>query len=296
MTTIEVQPIAGQIGADIVGIDLSRDLDDATIAEVRAALLEWKVVFFRDQDITPAQQIAFGRRFGSVTPAHPTLKPEMPEYPEILTIDNQQYTDDGARNYEKRFHTDVTFVENPPMASILRAVTVPPRGGDTQWSNLAQAYAELSPPLQQLADDLHAVHHNQLHLARGDDRSTIHSKFESETRRAVHPVVRVHPETGERCLFVNPGFTSHLVELSRAESRQVLDLLYWHITQPQFTVRFRWFPGSIAFWDNRATAHLVPGDVPPGMRRTLHRITLAGDTPVGVDGERSYSLDGAAFS
>jgi taurine dioxygenase len=293
---IDVRPLSGYVGAEIFGVDLSQPLDAAAVAEIRAALLQWKVVFFRDQDLTPAQHIAFGRQFGEVTPAHPTLPATIPEHPEILVLGRRNEVMDGeAPRIESRWHTDVTFVPNPPMASILRGVVVPPYGGDTQWVNLAVAYEHLSPEIQRLIDGLHAVHHNILPLARGEMSSKLAQVFASSDLRAVHPVVRVHPETGEKALFVNPNFTDHIVELSRQEGRHLLAMLYEHMTHPMFTCRFRWQPGSIAFWDNRATAHVVPIDVPPQFERTMQRITLAGDVPVGPDGSTSYALAGDTF-
>jgi alpha-ketoglutarate-dependent taurine dioxygenase len=293
---LDVRPMAGHIGAEIFGVDLSQPLDAATVAEIRSTLLRWKVVFFRDQDITQPQHIAFGRLFGEVTPAHPTLPAAFPEFPEILLLGRgNEFMKDGPR-IESRWHTDVTFVPNPPMASILRGIVIPPYGGDTQFANLAVAYEQLSPEVQRFIDGLHAVHHNVLPLARGEMPSGLANKFASSDLRAVHPVVRVHPETGEKVVFVNPNFTSHIVELSRQEGRHVLAMLYEHMTNPSFTVRFRWQPGSIAFWDNRATAHLVPTDVPSEFERTMQRITVAGDVPVGVDGSPSYALAGETFS
>jgi alpha-ketoglutarate-dependent taurine dioxygenase len=299
-TALDVRPLSGHIGAEILGPDLSRPLDAETVAEIRATLLQWKVVFFRDQDITQEQHIAFGRQFGDVTPAHPTLPAMFPEHPEILLLDNEAIA--GAESngkgpsIESRWHTDVTFVPNPPMGSILRGVIVPPYGGDTQWTNLVVAYDTLSAPLQRLCDELHAVHHNFLPIGRGELSGKLKEQFQSKEIRSVHPVVRVHPETGEKALFVNPNFTSHLVELSRKEGSHLLAMLYEHLSNPAYTCRFRWQPGSIAFWDNRATCHLVPTDVPAGARRSMQRITLAGDLPVGPGGDTSYSLSGDAFS
>jgi taurine dioxygenase len=300
ITQLDIRPMSGHTGAEILGVDLSQPLDPAVVAEIRATLLQWKVVFFRDQDITQEQHIAFGRQFGEVTPAHPTLPAMFPEHPEILLLDNQAIA--GAESngkgpsIESRWHTDVTFVPNPPMGSILRGVVVPPYGGDTQWTNLVTAYETLSAPLQRLCDELHAVHHNFLPIGRGELSGKLKEQFQSKDIRALHPVVRVHPETGEKALFVNPNFTSHIHELSRKEGNHLLALLYEHIASPNFTCRFRWAPGSIAFWDNRATCHLVPTDIPPGMHRSMQRITLAGDLPVGPDGEVSRSLSGDAFS
>jgi taurine dioxygenase len=303
-TTIEIQPIAGLIGAEVHGVDLTQPLDEETVAGIRAALLRWKVVFFRDQHLTQAQHIAFGRSFGEVTPAHPTLPAMFPEHPEILLLDNQLIAggegidscDMAELSFDSPWHTDVTFVANPPMGSILRGVVVPDYGGDTQWTNLVVAYERLSPQLRRLCDELHAVHHNVIPIGRGHMPSKLKQQFQSQDLRAVHPVVRVHPETGERALFVNPGFTDYIVELSRTESRALLALLYEQLSTPAYTCRFRWRPDSIAFWDNRATCHIVPTDVPAGAHRSMQRITIAGDTPVGPDESRSYALSGPAFN
>jgi alkyl sulfatase len=293
--SFDVRPMSGHVGAEIFGVDLTRPLEPQLVAEIRATLLRWKVVFFRDQDLTQDQHVAFGRYFGDVTPAHPTLPAAFPEHPEILLLDNQRYAGD-ASTIESRWHTDVTFVPNPPMASILRGVVVPPYGGDTQFTNLVVAYERLSDPIRELIDGLHAVHHNVLPLARGERPEKMAKQFQSSDIRSVHPVVRVHPETGERAIFVNPNFTSHVVELSRKEGGHLLAMLYEQISNPEFTCRFRWEPGSIAFWDNRATAHLVPTDVLAGFHRSMQRITLAGDVPVGVDGRPSHVLAGDTFS
>jgi alpha-ketoglutarate-dependent taurine dioxygenase len=293
---LDIRPIAGHIGAEIHGVDLRDALAPAVVAEIRATLLRWKVVFFRDQDLTQEQHLAFGRQFADVMPGHPTLPPAFVDHPEILLLDNQAGgagggMAKGAPRIESRWHTDVTFIPNPPMGSILRGLVVPPYGGDTQWTNLAVAYSTLSPEVQAFIDPLHAVHHNVLPIERGDLSSELGSQFASRILRAVHPVVRIHPETGEKVLFVTPNFTSHIVELSRRESNHVLAMLYEHLMNPAYTCRFHWEPHSIAFWDNRATAHLVPTDVPSGMHRSMQRITLVGDLPVGPDGSTSYALD-----
>jgi len=301
-TSLEVRPMSGHIGAEIFGVDLTSPLSTETVGEIRAALLQWKVVFFREQHLTQQQHVDFARQFGEPTPAHPTLPAVFPEFPEILLLDNQVFAkrekadggpaskSSGAPSIESRWHTDVTFLPNPPMGSILRGVVVPPYGGDTQWTNLVVAYETLSAPLQRLCDELHAVHHNELPVSRGEISGALKKQFQSTNMRSVHPVVRVHPETGEKALFVNPNFTSHILELSRAEGRHLLAMLYEHLSNPAYTCRFRWQPGSIAFWDNRATCHLVPTDVPPGEHRSMQRITLQGDLPVGPDGQTSHAL------
>ena len=291
---IDIRPVAGHIGAEVHGVDLAQP-SDHEIATIRAALLRWKVIFFRDQHISQDQHVAFGQRFGEVTPAHPTLPAAFPDHPEILLLDNQQYAPMGSASIESRWHTDVTFVPNPPMGSILRGLVVPEYGGDTQWANLAAAYEELSEPIRAMSDGLHAVHTNALPISRGELSGELRQQFMARDIQSVHPVVRVHPETGERALFVNPNFTSHVVELSRQEGRHLLAMLYEHMANPAYTVRFRWQPGSVAFWDNRATAHLVPTDVPPGAHRSMQRITIAGDHTVGPDGSTSEPLVGDGF-
>lgn len=294
---LDIRPMTGQTGAEIFGVDLRGPLSPAIVSEIRSALLKWKVVFFREQFIDQAQHLAFVKLFGEPTPAHPTLPAAFPDFPEILLLDNQQGatkadTKDAssAPRIESRWHTDVTFSLAPPMASVLRGVVIPPYGGDTQWSNLAAAYAALSPEVKAFIDGLHAVHHNALPIDRGEMPSALAKTFMSTPIRSVHPVVRVHPETGEKALFVNPNFTSHIVELSRREGNHVLAMLYEQLQRQEFTVRFRWQPGSIAFWDNRATAHLVPTDMPAGTHRSMQRITIAGDIPVDSAGVLSHAL------
>ncbi|MCB0994951.1 MAG: TauD/TfdA family dioxygenase [Acidimicrobiales bacterium] len=292
---IDVQPVSGNIGAEIVGVDLAQPLAPDAVAEIRAALLRWKVIFFRGQHISPAQHIEFGGLFGDVTPAHPTLPAAFPDHPEILLLDNTRTIEQDGRRIDNRWHTDVSFAPNPPMASILRGVVVPPYGGDTQWTNLELAYERLSPQIRDLIDGLHAVHTNELPLESGHTTTGLGAQFQSTPITTIHPVVRVHPETGARSLFVNPQFTKYIVELTRSEGAHVLAMLYEHISRAEFTVRFRWEPDSIAFWDNRCTAHLVPRDVPAGVQRSMQRITLAGDVPVGVDGELSQAVAGELF-
>jgi taurine dioxygenase len=287
--------MSGHTGAEVTGVDLARPLDPVVVDQIRAALLRWKVVFFRDQHLTPEQQVAFGRHFGEVTPAHPTLPAALPEHPQILLLDNHRGEGRQGPRADSGWHTDVTFVANPPMASILRGVVVPEYGGDTQWTNLVAAYADLSPTVKAAIDPLRASHQNVLVPHGQDAESELQQAFQSKVIRSVHPVVRVHPETGEKGLFVNPLFTTHIVGLPPRESRHLLAMLYEQLGDPLYTVRFRWRPGSIAFWDNRATAHLVPHDIPPGAHRQMHRITLAGDTPVGADGVPSSAAAGETF-
>jgi taurine dioxygenase len=288
---LDVVPLSQHTGAEIRGVDLASDLDDGTIRAIRDALLRWKVVFFRNQRLGRDEHVAFGARFGEVTPAHPTLPARFPDRPEILVLESDPHSHDpGDSILEHRWHSDVTYVAAPPMGSILRAVEVPPYGADTEWTNLAAAYATLSEPLRSMVDGLHAVHHNVLHLVRGEPTPLMRA-FQAKRLRALHPVVTVHPETGERVIFVNPDYTSHIVELTRREGGYVLACLNEHLASREFTVRFHWEPGTVAFWDNRSTAHLAPADVPSGYHRLMERITLAGTAPVGVDGFVSHALD-----
>ncbi|WP_018637703.1 TauD/TfdA dioxygenase family protein [Parafrankia elaeagni] len=297
---LDVRPLSGYTGAEIHGVDLRADLDDATIAEIRSTLLKWKVVFFRDQHLDHAQQVAFGRRFGLLTPAHPH-ETEPPEgHPEILPIDSRRYAklfgDRRKATYDNGWHTDVTALVNPPAGSILRADIVPPYGGDTAWTNLVAAYEALPEPLRALADSLRARHSFNAPIF---DSGVYGQRIASNPLVAIHPVVRVHPETGERALFVSPSFTArdnNIIGLSARQSQRVLDLLYEQISRPEFTVRFKWNPGDIAFWDNRATAHLGPSDLSHlEFDRVLYRVTLEGDVPVGVDGKESELVAGSPF-
>jgi alpha-ketoglutarate-dependent taurine dioxygenase len=299
---VDVRPVAGHIGAEVRGIDLRTALDGATVAAVRAALLRYKVLFFRDQPIDHAQQIAFSANFGKVTPSHPYSYDNgglESEYPEILAVDSRLYAARGGNkrySYAGFWHIDVAALVNPPAATLLRSEIVPEYGGDTTWTNLVAAYAGLPESLQRFLDGLRAVH-------RFGGRSPKWSVGSESERLATeipivseHPVVRVHPETGERALFVSPGFTSRIVGVSESQSNRLLDLLFEEITNPAYTVRFAWQPHSLGFWDNRATAHLAPTDLDHlDVTRVLYRTTLEGDVPVGVDGTPSRSIQGEAF-
>ncbi|GAA6624008.1 TauD/TfdA dioxygenase family protein [Scytonema sp. NUACC26] len=295
---IEVKQVAGFIGAEISGVDLSRPLHDEAVKEIRQALLKWKVVFFRGQNIDHSAQIAFTARFGEVTYAHPHEDEPIQGFSEILPIDRSRFERrNGLRrsSYESRWHTDVTAVVNPPALSILRAVNVPSFGGDTQWTNLVAAYEGLSAPLRELADKLKAEHRFNARL-RIPSHSKLAQRIAANPLVSIHPLVRVHPETGERALYVNPGFTSHILDVSPQESDLLLELFFNQITKPAYTTRFRWNNGDIAFWDNRATAHLAPQDLDHlEVERVLYRTTIKGDVPVGVDGLRSQVVEGEPF-
>ena len=296
-TRLEVRPATALIGAEIRGLDLRRSLDPQTVRFLRSALLEWKVLFFRDQDITQEQQIAFGEYFGEVTSAHPTAE-ALPDHPEIWERHAADYrkrikdlsapTAQAPRRDSQGWHIDITFVANPALGSILRGIDIPPYGGDTVWSNLVAAYEGLSPKIQELIDGLQAVHR-----AGGYDQA---DNKERAVYTSLHPLVRVHPETGRKALFVNPGVTTHIVGLKERESTALLDVLVEEIKRPEYQVRFHWERNSIAFWDNRVTAHVGPVDYAFfDAPRVVQRITIAGDLPQGPDGFRSRPLEGELF-
>lgn len=305
--TVGVRPVAGHIGADITDIDISRSLTPEQVTAIRDALHRYKVIFFRGQHLDHASQIAFGRQFGELTYAHPHDEAPPENYPEIFTVDPRRYEqrygeEFRAENRRRQYsyftgwHTDVTAAVNPPAGSILRAEVVPEVGGDTTWANLVPAYEGLSEPVKAFVETLRAEHrYGGPDGARGN--SAYARRLNDNLLVAIHPVVRVHPVTGEKALFVNPGFTSHIVGVTARESKAILDLLYAEITRPEYTVRLRWEPGTVAFWDNRATAHLAPRDIEHlDLQRTLHRVTLVGDVPVGPDGRESELVAGKPFT
>ena len=269
-TRLTIAPLTPTIGAEISGISLAEELDDATIAEVRAALLAHKVIFFRDQDITPAQHIAFARRFGTLE-IHPATPEGQPD-PEVLHIAHGP----DSKGRENAWHSDVTWRAEPSLGSILRAVEVPATGGDTLFADMAAAFRALSPAMQEFCRTLNAVHDIARVFAGrlGQSREELHAKYPPQT----HPVVRTHPETGEQALYVNVGFTSHIEGLSAKESDWLLSHLYAQAAVPEIQCRFRWAANSIAFWDNRAAQHYAASDYFPAVRR-MERVTIAGDRP-----------------
>lgn len=277
-------------GAEIFGVDLKLPLAPSVARAIWRALLQWKVVFFRNQNIDHAQHVAFARQLGQPTVGHVLYGHEQ-GFPEVYSIAKRRerhthLEPDPIRPWTG-WHTDLTTVLNPPAASILRGVTIPPYGGDTQFTNLVAAYNALSPTLRGFLDGLRGVH-GYGKVTAGALTQTQRKSFSTE-----HPLVRVHPETGERALFVSPAFLRTIVGLTARESQALLELLWEHVVRPEFVVRFRWNAGDIAMWDNRATAHLAPEDIfETDFERQLYRITLVGDVPVGVDGTPSTALVG----
>lgn len=270
--TINVTPVAGALGAQVTGAQLG-DLDDATFAEIHSAWLEHQVLFFRDQDLSADQHKAFGLRLGGLQ-VHPFLRSRKDEgHPEIVVFES-----DAERPFVAAgWHSDVTFLEQPPMASILRAVEVPAWGGDTLWASMYAAYETLSSTLQGLLSGLTAVHDTATTFSRDSYPTEGHASKE-KPERTRHPVVRTHPETGRQGLFVNPAFTRKISGMRSAESEALLSFLYAHMALPEFTCRFHWEKNSIALWDNRCTQHRAVADN-LSAHRLMERVTIEGDRP-----------------
>jgi taurine dioxygenase len=273
--SIKVLPIAGALGAEITGVDLAADLVDDTVAEIRRAWLEHLVVFFRDQLLEPAEFLAFARRIGE--PVEYPFVTGIDGYPEIIAVTKLP---DERVNFGGIWHSDTVYLERPPMATMLVAREVPPRGGDTMWANMYAAYDALSPGMQRLLEGLEAVNSSALAdvSKTREDRIRDSGNNRVEEFVAGHPVVRVHPETGRKALYVNVAHTLRFVDMTEDESRPLLRYLFEHSVRPEFTCRFQWRVGSVALWDNRCTMHNPINDY-HGYTRHLHRITLAGDEP-----------------
>jgi taurine dioxygenase len=269
--SLEIKPVSGAVGAEILGVDLSAPLADDTLAAIRGTLAERGVVFFREQTLTPPQHIALARRFGDVNVNR--FFAHHPEHPEIAMVTKEP---GQQRNIGGGWHTDHSYDVEPAMGSMLYAREVPPTGGDTLFASMYAAYDALSDGLKQTLEGLRAVHSSR-HVfgqERGDLKGRI-GNTHLATQDADHPVVITHPESGRKVLYVNPGFTLRFAGWTDEESRPLLDFLYRHGQRPEFSCRFQWRKGSMAFWDNRATWHLAVNDY-HGHRRLMHRITLEG--------------------
>ena len=276
-TKIHVRPLTPTIGAEVTGIDL-RDapFDSATMREIQDALADHLVVFFRDQDITGQQQVDFMRWFGPYE-YHAFAKPH-PEHPEMIVLDQTTPQTDGANNW----HSDSSFMERPALGSMLCAVQLPAVGGDTCWASMYAAYEALSPRLRDMLDGMTATHDLTATLRKaisgGHATSEDLVRFQKEWPPTEHPVIRTHPWTGRRALYVNSNFTTRLCELAQAESDTLLEFLLRHLQRPDFQVRFTWDDHSVALWDNRCAMHNPINDY-HGHTRTMHRISLEGDVP-----------------
>lgn len=293
-STIDVAPVAGSLGAELSGFRVSPDLPDDVVARVRTAILDHKVVFIRGQDhLDDAAQTAFAQRLGELTTAHPTVAGVQDQH-HVLPIDS------GRGNRANSWHTDVTFVDRPPSFSLLRAVVLPPYGGDTSWANTVAAYGKLPAQLRVLADQLVALHTNDYDYAAAHGVNSVtgaaaeyREAFTSTIYKTEHPVVRVHPETGERALLLG-HFAQSFVGLPKQDFGRLFELFQSYVTQLENTVRWRWSPGDLAIWDNRSTQHYAVSDYPHDVPRRLHRVTVAGEVPISVDGEFSVARQGDA--
>lgn len=275
-TTLEIRPIAGALGAELHGVNLAEDLTEAMVAQIRQALLDNLVIFFRDQDLPPARFAAFAKHFG--TPIEYPFVKGIEGFPEIIAVAKLEHE---KVNFGGIWHSDTTYLQQPPMGSMLVALEVPDYGGDTLFANQYMAYETLSPGMRRFLDGATGVSTS----AKADVSRTREDRIKSDGTEAAlqplsaeHPAVRTHPETGKRALYVNVAHTARFADMTEEESAPILNYLFQHQSRPEFTCRFRWEKGSVAFWDNRCAQHNPINDY-HGFRRVMHRITLAGDTP-----------------
>ena len=283
-STAKVHPLTGVIGAEVSGLDLAQI--DAGIAAVRSAQLEHQVLFLRGQSLDPGALLQFGQRLGEIQPSHPALRghPDHPDHPDVVRVETRDGA--GSGKYNTIWHSDVSFDEIPPSISILHAAEVPEIGGDTLFASMYAAHAALSPAVRQMVDGLEALHDGVPNYTavlmdplyeNGAERMR---QLKAQMPGAVHPVVRRHPETGRKALFVNRAFTMRILGLSDIESRNLLSLLCDHVEQESFQVRWRWSANDVAMWDNRCALHHAAHDY-GGAYRLMHRIMLKGDRPRG---------------
>jgi taurine dioxygenase len=276
-TGLDIRPLSGAIGAEIFGVDLVQELDADTVAAIRRAWLDHLVIFFRDQELPPARLLALARRFGEPI-EYPFVKgiDGFPEITPVVKLEHERV------NFGGLWHSDTTYLETPPMGTMLVAREVPPYGGDTLFANMYLAYESLSPGMRRLLDRLVAVNSS----AKADTTKTREDRMRDGGARddaraeyvAEHPTVRTHPETGRKALYVNGGHTVRFQDMTEEESAPLLRFLFAHQTRAEFTCRFRWEVGSLAFWDNRCAQHNPINDY-HGFRRVMHRVTLAGGKP-----------------
>jgi taurine dioxygenase len=278
--SVEVRPLTANCGAEIHGVDLARPIDDVTYLELRRALLDYGAIFFRDQQLDDIAQNRFASRFGQpdIFPfgEHPT-----PEAPAVHVIDFDG-ADDAEGKGGDEWHTDVTFIPAPPMGTVLRAVQLPPYGGDTCFANMSAAFDALSPALREMLDGLDAVHDYRVFAPKVLRTDPVNGPSKLEDRAKVnppveHPVVRTHPESGRKVLYVNRNYTARIVGLTERENEMLLPYLFDHVRDPMFQCRFQWRPGSVAFWDNRLVQHYAVADYRG--RRRMHRVVIKGDEP-----------------
>ena len=283
--SITVQPVAGSLGAEVSGVDLAAPLSNAAAAEIRRAFTENLVLFFRNQRLTPEQHLAFSGLFGRLC-RMPYIK-HMEDYPDIIAV-LKEADERKISTFGNAWHSDFSFLEEPPLGSILYAREVPSHGGDTLFANMYEAYEALSEGVKRMLLGLKAMHSGKPYGQGGlpKDLKTsrsigIERNNPEADREVAHPVVRLHPESGRKALFVNAIYTTRFEDMSEAESRPLLDFLFEHVQRPEFACRFRWAEGSLAVWDNRCTVHYAVNDY-DGSRRLMHRTTVAGERPMAA--------------
>ncbi len=273
---IRIKPYTGALGAEILGIDLSKKLSKKHFNLIKNTLNEYHVIFFRKQDISPVQLVTFGKNFGKleIHPLIPTLK----DFPEIIELKS---ADDGPGPYSRNsriWHSDMTYTKIPPMGAILKAITIPESGGNTMFLNACLAYEQLSKKMKNFLSKLQAVHSivmtNTKEEILSEQGLSRFAKMQKALPPVEHPVIKIHPETGKKCIYVNEAFTSHITGLNHNESDSLLDFLYKHLHNPDFQCRFIWEKNSIAFWDNQVTQHFAVGDY--NTKRIMHRLTIKG--------------------
>ena len=293
---IEVKPLTIHMGAEISGANIARSLANEDVKGIWDALLKWKVVVFRDQKMTHGEQVAFARTFGDLTIGHAVFG-HVDGYPEVYSVAKNRWDTrykPAPQNIRPwtGYHADITAAHNPPAVSILRGDVIPPYGGDTLWANLVVAYEGLSEPLQKFAETLRGIHKFQPPV--GTDATDEYREMQERRRLTTeHPIVRIHPETKEKVLYVSPSFLKEIVGLSPRESEQVLEIFWEHAVRPEFTFRFKWESNDLVMWDNRSVVHCAPRDIyESDFDRQLYRVTLLGDVPVGADGRESVSIQG----
>ncbi|MBY8976646.1 TauD/TfdA family dioxygenase [Rhodobacteraceae bacterium NNCM2] len=291
-----LSPLTLHIGAEVDGIDLTAPMSAEVAAELTEALAAWKVLFFREQPLDHAQHVAFARQLGEPTIGHAVFGHDG-DHPEIYSVGKHRTANSIRHDKTLRswtdWHADVTAAVNPPSISILRGVDIPPYGGDTFWTNLAAAYDGLSEPLRAFLETLDAAHRFEMPTPERLSEAYLKEVRERQME-SIHPLVTVHPVSGEKVLFVSPDFIYRIEGLAPRESQALLEFLWEHAVRPEYSVRYKWRPGDVAMWDNRSTAHLAPSDIfDTEFDRQLYRVTLVGEKPVGVDGRISRAVSGA---
>lgn len=271
---MELSPVTNSIGAEVTGVDLTQPLSAGLVLDLDRALAEHGVLFFRDQHVTPRQQLDFGACLGELH-VHPYEHNLGGQLEAVLVLDSERYRSKGKTPVP--WHTDATFEQRPPRGSVLRAVELPPVGGDTLWANMYAAYESLSSRMQRFLDDLDAVHDAGATFGGRLREGRVRDDAVTEMRSTVHPVVTAHPVSGRKVLFVNRQFTSHIVDLSSSESDRILEHLFHTVHAPDIQVRLRWRPGTVAVWDNRCTQHYAVGGYEG--RRVMNRVTFLGPPP-----------------